>query len=55
VLSIPAANNHLLDTTGEDCAAAQSSNVWFLVGTFGSGSATRTCTVPTGTALFFTT
>jgi hypothetical protein len=52
LLSIPAAVNPNLDTTGANCAQGQSANVWFLAGTFG-GSAARTCTVPAGKALFF--
>lgn len=52
-LSIPVDQNPLLDPTGEDCAVGQSGRVWFLAGTFGGGSATRTCTVPAGKALFF--
>jgi hypothetical protein len=38
---------------GEQCAGGQSGKVWYLAGTVGSGSVTRTCTVPTGRALFF--
>jgi hypothetical protein len=52
LLSIPAAMNPSLDTTGEHCAEGQVGPVWFLAGTFG-GSATRTCTVPPRKALFF--
>ena len=52
VLAIPADQNPTLDSTGEDCAVGQSGPVWFLAGTPG-GSATRTCTVPPGTFLFF--
>jgi hypothetical protein len=52
-LEIPTSVNPLLDPTGEHCAEGQSGKVWFLAGVFGSGSVTRTCTVPTGTALFF--
>lgn len=49
-------NNPLLSTTGQGCAAGQSASgpVFFLVGTAGSGSVTRTqCTAPSGVALFF--
>jgi hypothetical protein len=53
VVSAPAATNPLLDTTGEDCAVGQTGKVWFLAGTAGAGSVVRTCTVPTGTSLFF--
>jgi hypothetical protein len=52
VLSIPAATNPNLDTTGANCGEGQSGQVWFLAGTFG-GSVTRTCSVPAGKALFF--
>jgi hypothetical protein len=52
LLAIPADQNPTFDTTGEDCAVGQSGHVWFLAGTPG-GSATRTCTVPPGTSLFF--
>lgn len=53
VLSIPTDQNPLLDPTGENCAVGQSRRVWFLAGALGTGSATRTCVVPAGTALFF--
>jgi len=53
-LGIPTSINPLLDPTGERCAQAQSGHVWFLAGSLGSGQETsRSCTVPTGTALFF--
>lgn len=51
-LSIPAATNPILDTTGANCAEGQVGQVWFLAGTFG-GSVIRSCTVPAGRALFF--
>lgn len=35
------------------CEAGQSGKVWFLAGTFESGSATRECTLPAGKFLFF--
>jgi hypothetical protein len=50
-LSQPVSTNPVLDTTGEHCEVAQQGNVWFLAGTFRSGSVTRDCTVPAGTAL----
>jgi hypothetical protein len=50
-LSQPVTTNPVLDTTGEHCDVAQQGNVWFLAGTFSSGSVTRDCTVPAGTAL----
>jgi hypothetical protein len=60
VLQIPPAMNPILDGIvgqpphGSDnhCAQGQSGQAWFLPGTFG-GAAIRTCTVPTGTSLFF--
>ena len=54
VLSQPTASNPLFDPTGAGCNAGQSGPVFFLVGTFNGGTATRTmCTVPAGKALFF--
>jgi hypothetical protein len=61
-LSLPADGHPLFETA--DCSAGQSGNVWFLGGTFISvenpdnpilieGTATRDCTIPPGTALFF--
>ena len=52
VLSIPAATNPNLDTTGANCGMGQAGPVWFLAGAFG-GTFTRFCTVPAGKALFF--
>jgi hypothetical protein len=54
VLAQPASASPLADPTGAGCRTAQSGPVFFLVGTNGSGTATRDqCTVPAGTALFF--
>ena len=53
VLQQPVPTSPLLDTTGANCAAGQSGQVWYLAGTFGPGTATRSCTIPTGKALFF--
>ena len=53
VLSIPAAINPGLDTTGANCGMGQAGPVWFLAGTFGASPVTRFCTVPAGKALFF--
>ena len=50
-LSIPAATNPLLDTTGEFGGVGQSGQIWFLAGTFGD-SVERTVKVPSGKALF---
>jgi hypothetical protein len=59
-LSLPTSAHPLFDTA--DCSTGQTGHVWFLGGTFAAvpgpggtlvGSATRSCTVPAGTALFF--
>jgi hypothetical protein len=53
VLSIPADTNPIFDTTGANCDIEQGkSPVFFLVGA-GAEPVTRTCTVPSGRALFF--
>jgi hypothetical protein len=52
LLSIPAAINPNLDTTGANCAQGQEDDVWFLAGAFG-GTVTRTCTIPGGKPIFF--
>jgi Alcohol dehydrogenase GroES-like domain len=52
-LSIPTADNPILDTTGEDCALKQKGSVWFLAGTFGGPGVIRECTLPPGKAIFF--
>jgi hypothetical protein len=36
-----------------DCGMGQSGSVWFLAGTAGQGPVIRSCTIPTGKALFF--
>jgi hypothetical protein len=51
-LAQPIEVNPLLDSTGEHCQEGQFGSVWFLAGTF-TGSATRSCTIPADTALFF--
>jgi len=53
VLSIPAAGNPLSDPVGSQCVLGQRGPVWFLVGWFGPGTATRACSIPEGVALFF--
>ena len=53
VLSIPVAENPLLDQTGADCVVGQRGPVWFLVGNFGGGTTTRNCSIPEGKLLFF--
>jgi hypothetical protein len=53
-LSIPVSVNPLSDSNGQNCMVGQRDVVWFLAGVFGgSGSATRSCSVPANTALFF--
>jgi len=52
VSGIPAATNPLFDSDGSFAAMGQAGKVWYLVGTTG-GSAERSITVPSGTALFF--
>lgn len=52
VLSIPAEDNPLLDTTGENCQEGDMGDIFFLVGTFG-GSAERECTISEGQEIFF--
>lgn len=54
VLKEPEPNNVLLDDTGADCTRNQKGDVWFLAGAFfGTTPITRSCTIPTGKALFF--
>jgi hypothetical protein len=56
ILSIPTAENPLIDPTGANAGEGQSGKVWFLAGTlssFGGGAAERTITVPAGEAIFF--
>ena len=50
--SQPSATSAVTDTTGANCAVAQSGPVWFLAGTTG-GFATRRCTIPVDTAILF--
>jgi hypothetical protein len=53
-LSIPTPVNPVADTTGDNCMVGQRGPIWFLAGFFGTGStATRNCSVPEGTPLFF--
>ncbi|MFN8473234.1 MAG: hypothetical protein U0822_13685 [Anaerolineae bacterium] len=56
LVAIPAAANPSLDvpgdTTGTKCGKSQSGPVWFLAGIFGTGTATRNCTMPSGKAIF---
>jgi hypothetical protein len=54
-LSIPTSVNPQKDTTGDNAVVGQRGPIWFLAGVFGgsTGTVTRTCSVPQGTALFF--
>ena len=49
--AIPLGVNPATDPDGSQCAINQSGPVWFLAGAF--ESATRNCTIPAGTAIFF--
>ena len=63
--SLPVSNHPLFINSGVvDCTAGQSGSVWFIGGTFSTnpdpnnptvtlGQADRTCTIPSGKALFF--
>jgi hypothetical protein len=53
MLSIPTADNPLIDLTGDKCMVGQRGATWFLGGVFGGGTATRQCSVPEGKTLFF--
>lgn len=52
MLSIPAADNPIVDHTGRNCAVGQRGPVWFLAGSPGTVE-TRACSIPDGKALFF--
>jgi hypothetical protein len=52
LVSIPTNINPASDTTGSNCAQTQAGPVWFLAGSV-AGHAERTCTIPTGKAVFF--
>ncbi|MBR9910448.1 MAG: hypothetical protein GYB33_08880 [Gammaproteobacteria bacterium] len=51
-MQFPLATNPILEDGAVDCSRGQRGKVWFLAGTFG-GTASRSCTVPAGKALFF--
>jgi hypothetical protein len=51
--SVPPAVSPLLDPSGVFCMVGQRDPMWFLTGAFFGGTATRTCTVAAGEALFF--
>lgn len=52
---VPEAQNPTSDTTGASCMVGQRGSIWFLagVGVFSGGMATRSCSVPENTTLFF--
>lgn len=52
-LSIPVAQNPLTDPNGRRCMVGQHGRTWFLAGSFGSDSVTRTCSIPEDRAIFF--
>ena len=52
-LGIPAAEDPVVDTTGQSCSQRQVDDVWFLAGSFGAVPVVRNCEVPAGTSLFF--
>ena len=52
-VGIPAAENPVLDTTGQYCGQRQVDSVWFLAGTFGSNPVIRACNILAHKALFF--
>jgi hypothetical protein len=41
------------DDTGADCAVGQEGPVWFLAGTTGGPTVTRSCTIPSGKGILF--
>jgi hypothetical protein len=51
-LSIPAGVNPLADPDGPRCMVGQRGADWFLAGTFGFGTAVRSCSIPAGTSIF---
>ena len=58
ILSIPSDTNPLLDRTGNNCTLVQHGPVWFFEGLTGVDGppnpvATRTCSIPENTTLFF--
>ena len=52
ILSQPFVGNAWFDPTGADCASGQSGDVWFLAGSFNETVVERTCTIPSGKAIF---
>jgi hypothetical protein len=52
-LAQPASTSPILGSAGTNCQLGQSGSVFFLAGRFDDASAVRTCTVPSGKALYF--
>jgi hypothetical protein len=53
IYSIPTSVSPLLDITGQQCMVGQNGSTWYLVPRSGSGTASRSCTVPHGVKLQF--
>ncbi|MGR9108904.1 MAG: hypothetical protein ACU843_18460 [Gammaproteobacteria bacterium] len=53
-MAIPKKSNPLQELTGANCGVGQDGAVWIKTCGFGSSKIQRVCTVPEGTALFFT-
>jgi hypothetical protein len=51
-VQFPFETNPIVEDGAVDCTRGQTGKIWFLAGTFGS-NADRTCTIPSGKALFF--
>lgn len=51
-VQFPLATNPIVEDGEVDCTRGQQGKIWFLAGNFG-GTSNRTCTIPTGKALFF--
>jgi hypothetical protein len=52
MFSIPSAANPINDTTGSNCMVGQSGPTWFLGGSVTVSPITRSCSIPSGKALF---
>jgi hypothetical protein len=53
MFSIPSAVNPINDTAGTNCMVGQRGPTWFLGGSITPSPITRSCSVPSGEALFF--
>lgn len=53
VMAFPAPTNPLADASGANCAAGQSGQVFFLVGTTGGPAVRNDCVVPHGKSILF--